>query len=349
MRWCLLCVLVAWLAVSAGFVARTRAETPEATELYDRVLAEAISAFKARHWSRARDLFQRAHEMSPSARTLRGIGVTAFEGGEYVAAIHALEAALVHPQKQLPPDLREGTRVLIEQARARVGVVTVALTPEDADVRCDGEGLTRENDGSLLLDPGPHVLSFSAPGFVAQEHGLNISGKDRQSLLVALEPEPPKLAASPSLPSEDARKAKAPSALASLAPPAIALMTLPREQPPTASAPPPAPLLNARGRRVLAYGTLAVTLAAIGTSAALFLRSTQLNNELHEWCPDPGGVCPAEYIEPANDRKDKIGRYQRAFGTTIGLSVGAGLASITLWTLEHVERRRERRARRASH
>jgi hypothetical protein len=341
MRWCLRCVLWLWLAIFAGFLARAQAEAPETRELYDRVLSEAISAFKARQWTRARDLFERAHEMSPSARTLRGIGVTAFEGGEYVAAIHALEAALVHPEKQLPEELREGTQVLIEQARERVGTLTLTLTPAEAAVRCDGSDLTREPDGSLLLDPGPHVLSFTAEGFVGQEHGLTIAGKETHSLVVSLEA----LAAPPPAPplALAITEHSAPIARASLAATGPTLLLRKKEQQPMPSA--PQAMLSRRGRRFFAYGTLAVTVGAIATSAALFARSTELNDELHEWCPGEGGVCPEQYVDAANDRKAKIGRYQRAFGTTIGLGVGAGIASVTLWTLDRIQHRRARRAR----
>jgi hypothetical protein len=337
MRWCLACVLGMWLAVTAGFVTPVGAQTPETSELYDRVLSEAISAFKARQWTRARDLFQRAHEMSPSARTLRGIGVTAFEGGEYVAAVHALEAALVHPEKQLPPDLREGTLALIAEARERVGSVALTLTPESAQVRCDGQEVAREPDGSLLLDPGPHTLVFSAAGFEPREERLSVTSKERGTLTVALPPEREQepsplvvIAAEPKI-----SRVALSSELSALGP-------IESHRPATPDAPPP--LVTKRGRRFLAYGTLALTLASVATSAALFARSTELNEELHSWCTGPDGTCP-EHVEAAEDRKHKIDRFQRAFGTTVGLSVSAGVAALTLFTLERMERRRQRRAR----
>lgn len=335
---CLPCVLVIWLAISAGFFAHVGAQAPDSSELYDRVLAEAISAFKARQWSRARDLFQRAHEMSPSARTLRGIGVTAFEGGEYVLAVHALEAALVHPEKQLPADLREGTAELIAQARERVGSVTLELTPETAQVRCDGQEVAREGDGTLLLDPGPHTLAFSAPGFRPEEQHLTLASKERASLTVSLVEEPPAEA----LPSAEVPLVEPKISRVTLSPEMSALGVIENDRQPMPPAPPP--LVSARGRRVLAYSTLALTLASVGTSAALFARSAALNDELHDWCTGPDGTCPG-HAQAAEDRKHKIDRFQRAFGTTVGLSVSAGVAALTLFTLERMERRRERRAR----
>jgi hypothetical protein len=330
-------VLVIWLAVSAGFLARAGAQAPDSSALYDRVLSEAISAFKARQWTRARDLFERAHEMSPSARTLRGIGVTAFEAGEYVAAIHALEAALVHPAKQLPPDLREGTAVLIAQARERVASVALVLTPESAGVLCDGQELAREPDGSLLLEPGPHRLAFAAQGFSPQEQSVSLASNERVTLTVSLLPEPE---APPSPPDVSLPEPKI--SRVSLAPQASALGVFESERPAMPPAPPP--LVSARGRRYFAYSTLVLTLVSVGPSAALFARSTQLNEELHAWCTGPDGTCPG-HVEAAEHRKHKIDRFQRAFGTTVGLSVSAGVAALTLFTLERMERRRERRAR----
>src|SRR6188508_389327 len=62
---------------------------------------EAVAEFSAGHWEEARTLFKRAHERQPNARTLRGMGMAAFEMRMYVTAIRELEAALRDARKPL--------------------------------------------------------------------------------------------------------------------------------------------------------------------------------------------------------------------------------------------------------
>jgi tetratricopeptide (TPR) repeat protein len=152
-----------WIALLAALCPAVRAQP--ATTLYDEVLAEAIRAHQARDWTRAREQFERAYALYPNARALRGIGVAAFEDGQYSSAIRALEAALQHPERPLPDDLRELTRLLIGQARARVGLVRVERSPPDALVFVDGAAAVFEPDGGLLLDPGVHELRVEAAGW----------------------------------------------------------------------------------------------------------------------------------------------------------------------------------------
>src|SRR3954452_13107151 len=74
------CCLAAWRSPSG---ARADARQDAA---YEAAIAEAVAHFSAAHWSEARALFLRAHEIKPSARTLRGLGVVEFELGHYAEA-----------------------------------------------------------------------------------------------------------------------------------------------------------------------------------------------------------------------------------------------------------------------
>jgi tetratricopeptide (TPR) repeat protein len=54
----------------------------------------ALSAFENGRWAEARSDFRRAHELDPTARTLRTIGMCSFNLGDYIDAVQSLEAAL---------------------------------------------------------------------------------------------------------------------------------------------------------------------------------------------------------------------------------------------------------------
>src|SRR5262245_18196229 len=67
-----------------------------------RLIAAAVAAYDAGRWSDARGYFEQAHGLQPNARTLFGLGVTAFELGRHAQAIDELRAALA--DARLPLD-----------------------------------------------------------------------------------------------------------------------------------------------------------------------------------------------------------------------------------------------------
>ena len=54
------------------------------------LIGDAVAEYDAGHFQEARALFRQAHEKSPTARTLRGIGMCSFELRDYVEAARAL-------------------------------------------------------------------------------------------------------------------------------------------------------------------------------------------------------------------------------------------------------------------
>src|SRR6185295_14720316 len=89
--------LLAACMLVAPAVARGAAdhEAPESGDQAARaLLARAIAEYDAGRFLEARALFRRAQQESPSARTLRGIGMASFELRDYVAASRALGMSL---------------------------------------------------------------------------------------------------------------------------------------------------------------------------------------------------------------------------------------------------------------
>jgi len=130
---------------------------------YDRVLKEALDEFGRGNWVEARTLFERAHRMEPSARTLRAIGLASFEEKRYVVALGALRESLAMPVKPLTAKQRREVEEAIRRAESFVVQYTLELSPEDAQVLIDGAPAVIV-DGKLQLDPGGHELTVSAEG-----------------------------------------------------------------------------------------------------------------------------------------------------------------------------------------
>ncbi len=181
--------------------AQPQADEESEDPVYRQAIDDAVREFTAGHWEEARALFKNAHERSPNARTLRGMGMAAYELRMYVQAMRELDASLKDPRKPLDPELRKQVQTLMNKAREFVGRVHLVLQPKEAKPLIDGEGFEREPDGSVLLDVGTHVVSATASGYKPVSIRFNVEGGSEQSLRVALEP---LLALQPAVPAIDA-------------------------------------------------------------------------------------------------------------------------------------------------
>jgi hypothetical protein len=170
-------------------------EPPPAAETaddpaYKKAIDEGLAEYDARHFEEARSLFRRAHEISPNARTFRGIGMTSFELRDYVSAVHNLSAAVQDERKPLSSGKRQHTLELLARSRMFVDVYVLTVSPQKAYVLVDGHAPEYESDGTLMFGFGPHTIEVRAPGMVQRTLPLNVRGGQRKELSVSLEAVP---------------------------------------------------------------------------------------------------------------------------------------------------------------
>jgi tetratricopeptide (TPR) repeat protein len=159
----LLLIALLCLPLSAALAqAQTGQQSDDA---YDALVQKGIGEYERGNWLEAKVFFERAHALQPSARTLRSLGMTAYELRSYVEASGYLEAALASRDRPLTDSMRVQVENVLREAKAFSARLQVALEPNDARLRVDGQEPTRDNTGRLLLDAGEHELSASAPGF----------------------------------------------------------------------------------------------------------------------------------------------------------------------------------------
>jgi tetratricopeptide (TPR) repeat protein len=185
------CVLTVFLPTAHA----TKKSQPAAADAaddpaYRRAIEDGLAEYDAGRFEEARSLFRRAHEISPNARTFRGIGMTSFELRDYVSAVHNLSAALKDQRKPLSVEQRARTKELFDRCRMFVDVYTLAISPPDARVIVDGRAPEFESDGTLNLGFGLHTLEVQAPGMVARSLSINVRGGEQKELSVTLEPVP---------------------------------------------------------------------------------------------------------------------------------------------------------------
>lgn len=158
------------------------------SDAYKQLIEQALSEFRHKNWPEARVLFRRAHELSPSARTLRGMGVVSYEMRDYVQAVRDLDAALSDSRQPLNQEQRSEAETLLSRARTFVGVYNVSVDPGDAVLLLDRNPAEREADGTLLLSFGEHVISASREGYENARAQITVQGGERGEVKLALVP-----------------------------------------------------------------------------------------------------------------------------------------------------------------
>ena len=186
---CAVAACAVWVSIHGGpACAQDGAhDSPE----YRRLIRRAVGAFDRGQWAQARGLFERAHEVNPNARTLRGAGMSAFELGDYREAIRLLRASLAESRRALEPEQRADAESLVERARGLVGAYSVRIAPADAQLFVDGIEAQLDERGRVILDIGEHTMSARLDGYLPAERTLRVHGGENESIALDLDPEPP--------------------------------------------------------------------------------------------------------------------------------------------------------------
>ena len=173
-----------------GNLARTASgdDNPTAEREYTQLMLLGLEEYRIGHWTEARGLFSRGHALVPGARSLRVLGMTAFNLKRYPEALRELSAALSDARRPLVGHLRKEAQELLDRSDLFVGRYRLLLEPSVALLRVDGLEATRESDGSLLLSIGDHLLEAEAPGYLTLHRPLVVDGTDGETLRVQLTP-----------------------------------------------------------------------------------------------------------------------------------------------------------------
>lgn len=149
---------------------------------YEGAISEAVAEFSAGHWAEARALFTEAHRLNPNARTLRGLGMTAFELRNYVEARQMLTQALSSDANPLTDDLRQKTQALLDRTNAFVGLYRVEA-PAGTMVAVDTQPAQFDSEGHLVMNSGKHTLDVILPGGERQSRKVDVRGGEVGTLV----------------------------------------------------------------------------------------------------------------------------------------------------------------------
>lgn len=157
---------------------------------YRGIVDSALDEFDAGHWAEARALFERAHAIFPNARTLRGMGMAAFELRDYVAARRSLEASLTETRRSLTDEQRAQVTELVGRARVFVGDFRVGPAPAGSELDVDGVPTTPEGDltteATVPLAVGAHEITLRAPDGRSARAQITVHGGENTTLALAI-------------------------------------------------------------------------------------------------------------------------------------------------------------------
>lgn len=162
---------------------------PGSDRNYDKTIESALNEYRLGNWDEAAALFVKAHALRPSARTLRGMGLSEFENRKYVLALVHCSAALSDVRNPLNAEQRSELDSVIKRASEFVARVTLTVEPEFATVTVDGTTPYRDTADQILLDPGPHELVVSDTRG-SERRRLEVTSGQRLALTVAVRPDP---------------------------------------------------------------------------------------------------------------------------------------------------------------
>ena len=147
---------------------------------YDALLDEAVSAFDASDFARARSLFERAFELRPNSRVLRGMGIAALRLERFSEAYRTLTASLKHPVQPLTASQREEVTGLLswmETSLARIKLRWTPAEPPEYELLVDGKVL---RESAVWLPAGTHRVVVRAPGFAAIDRTITLAPEQHE-------------------------------------------------------------------------------------------------------------------------------------------------------------------------
>lgn len=176
------------VAVAVAPAAARADDVQDARRRFD----EGKAALTTGRFAEARDHFRASLALAPKAASAFNLAVALRGTGEPVEAVTVFEVLLEGAYGELSNRQREEIDALLERTRAEVAVLTVRIAgAASAEVRIDGRRLATLQEGearSQSVDPGPHVVSATAPMRALAERRIDLPRGGREEVVLELAP-----------------------------------------------------------------------------------------------------------------------------------------------------------------
>lgn len=150
---------------------------------------EGIRAVHIKDYERARIAFKQAYALKPHDRTLRNLGVMEVYTGHYLEAARNLTRALRSNTEATEAELEE-LRLILAEAEAHVGKLSIEVEPHDAEIRVNGEPLEHvASRTEWHVPPGNHTVVLHKVGFRSETRQVSVKAAERSDVKVKLREE----------------------------------------------------------------------------------------------------------------------------------------------------------------
>ena len=152
-----------------------------------------VAAYARHDWAAALESFQSAYRVAPNPAVRVNIANCLSQLGRVVEALHHFEQFLAESPNAPAPQRDEIERHITE-LRARLGEVTVRVTPANApELSPSIDGVAVIPAEAVRLAPGHHVLTVTAVGYTAgrREFDLVAGARDTLELTLSADAPPP--------------------------------------------------------------------------------------------------------------------------------------------------------------
>jgi hypothetical protein len=311
---------LAWAAPPEGDDLAAQTEAPAAEEdTSEQTLRAALEAYERGDLDLANTLLEQVHIARPSARTLRGLGIVAFQQRRFIDARVLLEQSLIHPVKPLDAELRANAQQLIALARTHLGELILRVTPDDAQLFVDGRATVYASGTPLTVAVGAHELSLRREGYEPKSMSIAIAAAGELSLDVTLSKAVPAPASAPVAPAANAQSDEA---------------RKPADERSSRRSPP----FSARRSRALlwsGYAASVLSVVALGGAVAAAAMADHRIGQIESACRKlPGGQCSVADVERREDEKN-LSRLERIATSGLIVSGASAVAGTTLLVLAY--------------
>ena len=141
---------------------------------YEDASSAGLRAFDAGRYLEAKNHFEEAHRLWPTARSLRALGHCEYELRNYAVAVQLLEQALASTVRPLSDTQRAESKELLQRARGYVANCRIRTVPVNSQVSIDGVAVPDGGAGIVLLPVGPHVVQVQAEGYQPRRREFEI-------------------------------------------------------------------------------------------------------------------------------------------------------------------------------
>ena len=183
--------------LAVGFVLLTRvagAQSPDELAAARQVFAEALADEEHQRFGEALEKYKRVLQVRETASVRYRMGLTLEGLGRLNEAIDAHSAAVrLGGASPKDAEVARAAKARIDALEPRVAHLALQVPPSPAgiEVRVDDAAVPLDRTGDVRLDPGPHVVTATAPGSQPFKAQVTLSDGGRAAIPITLQAEAP--------------------------------------------------------------------------------------------------------------------------------------------------------------